>query len=174
MRLILASKSPRRKRLLEGLGISFGVIVSNADEESINEENHAEHVQKVARLKVDTVAKDSPDSIIIGADSMVVLDGRRIGKPKSVDDAVRILKMLSGQTHEVYTGVFVKNTKTGKTLSDFCKTLVTFRKLTEKEIVEWANNPDCLTGAGAYTDRIHYYFFEKLNGSHTNVMGVDI
>ena len=172
MKLILASQSSRRKMLLEKMGVDFDIIVSNADEESINLEDHAEHVKNVAKLKVETVAKDNPDSIILGADSMIVVNSKRLGKPKNINDAIRILNLISGNTHEVYTGIIVKNTKTGETLEDCAKTIVTFRKLTDKEIIEWANHPDCLTGAGAYTDRVHHKFFERLEGSHTNVMGL--
>ena len=174
MRLILASKSPRRKKLLESLGLEFDVVVSNADEESVNEEGMAEHVQKIAELKVNAVAKENPDAIIIGADSMVVFEGKRIGKPKDEEDAVRILKMLSGNTHEVYTGIIVKNIKTGKVLRNYDVTKVTFRDLTDREIKEWVKNPECLGGAGAYTDKIHHVFFDRISGSHTNVFGLPI
>ena len=173
MRLVLASQSPRRKMLLEKLGLEFDIIVSYADEERVNKKDHADHVKAVAKLKVDTVIENvKEECVVVGADSMVIFSNKRIGKPKSVEDAIKTLNMLSGNTHEVYTGVVMKNTKTGKEISDFSKTLVTFRKLTDKEIVEWANNPDCLTGAGSYTDKVHYKFFEKLEGSHTNVMGL--
>ncbi len=174
MKLILASKSPRRKRFFEELGLDFEVVVSNADEESVSDEDHAKHVQKIAMLKVETVAKDNPDAVIVGADSMVVFNGQRIGKPKDIEDAVRILKMLSGETHEVYTGVIMKNTKTGAMLIDSEKTLVTFRELTDREINNWVHNPDCITGAGAYTDKVHPQFIEKLNGSHTNINGLPL
>jgi septum formation protein len=173
MNIVLASQSPRRKRLFEDAGLKFDIIVSYADEESVDKKGHAEHVKAIAKLKVDTVAEGMKNnSIVVGADTMVIFEGKRIGKPKSVEDAIKTLNMLSGKTHEVFTGVVMKNTKTGKEISDYSRTLVTFRKLNEKEITEWANTPDCLTGAGAYTDKIHYLFFEKIEGSHTNVMGL--
>lgn len=172
IKIILASQSPRRKRLLEGLGIEFEVRPAYADEESIDEKDHIENMQKTAMLKVDIIAEKEPEAIIIGADSMIIFNDERIGKPKDVEDAVRILKMISGNTHQICTGLVVKNTKTQETLKDYSITKVKFRELTEKEIIKWANNPDCLTGAGAYTDKVHHYFFEKMDGSHTNVWGL--
>ena len=172
MKLILASQSRRRKILLENLGLDFEVIPAYADEESINGEKHSEHVQDVAKLKVDIIAKDHPDAIIIGADGMVEFESKRIGKPKDIQDAIRILSMLSGKEHEVYSGFVIRNTKTGEEIIDSQVTAVKFRKLTEAEIIKWANHPDTLTGAGAYTEKTNPFLIEKIEGSQTNIWGL--
>ena len=103
MRLILASASPRRRAILRAAGISFSVDPSGVDE-NISEKNPRRHVVKLARLKALDVASRHPDSMVLGADTIVVCAGEILGKPKDLKDAVRMITLQSGRTQRVYTG----------------------------------------------------------------------
>jgi len=173
MKLVLSSKSPRRKMLLEQLGLEFETIPSNADESSIQEENPEKLVRKLAELKADTIARNlQGENLVIGADTIVYLDGKIIGQPRDVDEAKHYLRILSGRTHEVFTGTCLINTMTGEKFLDSSKTLVTFRELSEKDIEECAKIKITLTGAGSYTPEIYGRIFQKLEGSYNNVVGL--
>jgi septum formation protein len=173
MKLVLASKSPRRKMLLEQLGLQFDVIPSDADEREIKEENPEKLVKRLAELKVESVAgKLDGDNIVIGADTIVYFDGRIIGQPGNEEEAKATLRMLSGKTHEVFTGVCVINTKNNQKLLDAVKTYVTFRELSEKDIEKCLEHKIILGGAGSYTPEIYSRIFERLEGSFNNVVGL--
>lgn len=173
MRIILASKSPRRKALLEQLGLEFEIVPSTADEKAITENDPRELVKKLAGLKAESVAKTlRGENLVIGADTIVYFNGKIIGQPRDEDEARNMLRMLSGKTHEVFTGVCLINTKTGKKLLNSSRTLVTFRELSEKDIEKCLENRIILGGAGSYTPEIHGRIFEKIEGSYTNVVGL--
>lgn len=173
MRIILASKSPRRKVLLEQLGLQFDIIPSNADERGIKEETPQELVKRLAELKAESVARKlDGENIVIGADTIVYFDGKIIGQPMGEEDAKNTLRMLSGKTHEVFTGVCVVNTKSNQRLSDVVKTYVTLRELSDRDIEKCLENKVILGGAGSYTPEIHVRIFEKIDGSYTNVVGL--
>ncbi len=175
MKVVLASKSPRRKMLLEQLGLQFDIIPSNADETEIREGNPEELVKRLAELKAESVARKlDGENVVIGADTIVYLDGKIIGQPRDEEDAKNTLRMLSGKTHEVFTGVCVVNTKNNQRLFDVVSTLVTFRELSEKDIEECIKikNKVALTGAGSYTPELYSRIFEKLEGSFNSVVGL--
>jgi len=173
MKIILASKSPRRKMLLEQLGLDFKVISSGVDESVVKEEDPSRLVTKLAELKAKTVAKAIDDeAIVIGADSLVHMDGETIGKPKDEDDARRILSLLSGKEHNVFTGFCIINTKTGKTISDFVMTKIRMRELSVADIEKCLEQKIILDGAGSYTPEIHGRIFDGVEGSYTNVVGL--
>lgn len=173
MKIILASKSPRRRLLLEQLGLDFEIIPSHEDESRIQEKNPEELVRKLAGLKASSVAKNlQGENLVIGADTLVCLDGKAIGQPRDEDDAKNMLRTLSGKTHEVFTGLCLINTKTGEMLSDTTRTLVTFRPLSERDIEECVKIRISLTGAGSYTPELYSRIFERLEGSYNNVVGL--
>lgn len=173
MKLVLASKSPRRKMLLEQLGLQFDIIPSDVDEKGIMEENPEGFVKRLAELKAESVARKlDGENVVIGADTIVYFDGRVIGQPGSEEDAKNTLRMLSGKTHEVFTGVCVINTKNGERLSDVVKTRVTFRELSEKDIEKCLEHKVILGGAGSYTPELYSRIFEKLEGSFNSVVGL--
>ena len=174
MQLILASASQTRKKILESLGLDFKVIPSHIDEFKISASNPKLLVQKIARVKAETVNEKlkevltqgaivcrvdtsfSPPPplfchhLILAADSMVVIDNHIIGKPKDKKDAKTILKRLSGRTHSFITGLYLINTKTNKSWQKIAETKVTFRKLKDREIDDYINKTDVTRFAGAY------------------------
>lgn len=173
MKIILASKSPRRKALLEQLGLDFEIMPSHEDEKSITENDPRKLVRKLAELKAQSVAKNlGGGNLVIGADTIVYLDGKIIGQPRDEEEARAMLRLLSGKTHEVFTGLCIINTKTGEKLFDTTRTLVTFRELSEKDIEECLKIKISLTGAGSYTPELYSRIFQRLEGSYNNVVGL--
>jgi len=172
VKLILASESPRRKKLLEGLGLSFEVIPSKADEDSVRDSDPKKLVQRLAELKARAVASRlKEDALVIAADTVVLFDGRIFGKPKDADDARRMLRMLSGRTHEVYTGVCLIDRADGSVHRETQVTEVEFRELQPEDIEFCVNTPGTFTGAGAYVPETWPVLFKSINGSYTNVLG---
>ncbi|MGI6173171.1 MAG: Maf family protein [Christensenellales bacterium] len=168
--LILASTSARRRELLAKMGYSFSVVSVEVDETS--DAPAFDRVRLLAERKARSAAKIS-DGIVIGADTMVVLGGEILGKPRDAKDAFRMLHMLSGQTHVVATGVCVINTKTGREIGSVDKTYVTFRELTEEEILAYIDSGDPMDKAGAYgIQNGAGAFVTKVEGSIDNVSGL--
>lgn len=175
-RIILASQSPRRKKLLEQIGLSFEVFPSDAEEHSEYED--PEHiVEDLALLKACDVASKLPESLIIGADTIVVYHGHILGKPQDEDEAFAFLQKLSGSEHSVYTGVaIVKTDKNGGIESKFAfheQTKVTFSVLDEQDMNAYIKTGHPLDKAGAYgiQDDLGALFVEKIEGDYYNVVG---
>lgn len=186
-KIILASNSPRRKELLEKYGIEFSVTVSKADE-NIKEYNSAsDFAVKASLAKAEAVLnkikanKDflKNDYIIIAADTVVTLNNIIYGKPKSKDDAFKILSELSGKTHYVISGVtIIKNIKKEnnlKTYSFFDKTEIKFKNINFKEIDEYIKTGEPFDKAGAYAIQGKAAkFVESINGDFENVVGLPV
>jgi septum formation protein len=174
--IYLASKSPRRRKLLKQLGIKFKSFSVNTIEDLFDGEHPVDCVKRLAQAKMNRAKKKEKNGIIITADTIVVLDRRVIGKPKNKKDAVRILSLLSGRVHTVYTGFCVFNQKTDKSILDFEKTKVEFRKLTKDEIFDYVNGGSPLDKAGAYgiQDDFGAVFVKKINGCYYNVVGLPL
>jgi septum formation protein len=138
-----------------------------------NQNSPADHVLTLSKKKAMEVAKNYNDAIVISADTIVVLDGEIINKPRDSDEAIQMLKKLSGKTHQVYTGFTILDTKTGKFICDFEVTEVKFRELSEEEIKEYVATGSPLDKAGAYGIQDDYgaVFVEKINGCFYNVVG---
>ena len=176
MRLILASASPRRKALLKVLGLEFDIIVSDCDE-IIDYSLSADNIVKSLSLqKASNISKKAGnDAIVIGADTVVEYDNNILGKPKDYNDAVRMLKMLSGNTHHVYTGFTIIRTSDGKTVCDYDVSSVTFKKLTDEEIENYVKTNNPADKAGAYSIQgAASSFVDDLNGDYNNVVGLPI
>jgi septum formation protein len=171
--IILASKSPRRKRILEQVGVKFTVDVSEFDEESVSFKSSKEMVEKLSLEKAKVVAKRHADAIIIAADTTVVMEGEIIGKPKSVADAKRILRKFSGKTHTVITGFTIIGGK--KTLTDSVASKVKFKKLTKDEIDVYVATGEPMDKAGGYgiQDKAGL-FIEAIEGDYFNVVGLPL
>ncbi|MBP3938802.1 MAG: septum formation inhibitor Maf [Clostridia bacterium] len=171
--IILASASPRRKELLETAGISFTVKV--ADVEEVIEKNMSADkvVMSLALQKASAVAKDNPDAVVIGADTVVVLDGEILGKPKSEENAVELLMMLSGRVHTVYTGVAIIK---GEKVKNFCEaTQVEFYPLEKEEIEAYVATKEPMDKAGAYGIQGRgCVLIKKINGDYFNVVGLPV
>lgn len=177
-RMILASASPRRRELLEKLGYSFEVIPSGA-EENITETEPVAVVEKLSRIKAADVfaMEKSEDVLVIGADTIVAHEGKIMGKPGSREEAVSMLRGLSGRTHRVYTGVTLCSRKNGKeTVRTFHEcTEVTFFPLSEEEIRDYVNTGEPMDKAGSYGIQGQgALLVEKIAGDYNNVVGLPV
>ncbi len=171
--IVLASTSPRRQNLLKQLGLNFIVHPSGIEENLSQVSSPEEYVLTLSRKKAIEVAKNYNDALIISADTIVVLDGEIINKPKDPDEARQMLKKLSGKTHKVYTGFTILDTKTNKIYSDFEVTDVKFRELEDNEIEQYIATGSPFDKAGAYGIQDDYgaVFVERINGCFYNVVG---
>ena len=173
--LILASKSPRRRELLKLLGHPFTVLVSGIDEELVVGETPAEHVTRLSELKARDVGGRLGDAIVIGADTIVVLDGEILGKPSSPDEAVSMLLKLQGRTHRVYTGFALFDTVSVKLLSDYEATDVTMGSMTKRSAKRYVETGEPLDKAGSYG--IQGYgaaLVTSIHGCYFTVMGLPL
>ena len=169
--IILASKSPRRIEMLKNLGMDFKVLVSNADE-SHDDCNPAELVSLLSRRKAEAVECEEGD-IVLSADTVVSYNGVILEKPESKDDAVRMLKMLSGNCHQVYTGFTLKSKD--KTVVDFSVTNVRFRKLSDYEIESYVNTGTPMDKAGSYgIQDLGCMLVEEIEGDYNTVVGLPL
>ena len=170
---ILASASPRRVEILRTLGLDFETIVPGIAEEQLDGEAPGDFVVRAARAKVDAVASRVDSGLVIGADTVVVIDGRPLGKPASADDAREMLRMLSGRWHAVMTGVAVRDVESAREVAEHDKTLVRFRELTEAEIDDYVASDEPLDKAGAYAIQGRgMLFVEEIAGNYHNVVGL--
>lgn len=174
MKIILASKSPRRKEILEVMGVDFEIDVADVDESVSDELSPVEAVCEISKRKAKKIAeRHADDEIVISADTVVVIDGRIIGKPKDKQDAFNILKSLSGRTHEVYTGFTVCGKGVLKT--DFEVTKVHFKNLCDEDIKRYIETGEPMDKAGAYgIQQKGNLFVEYIHGDYYNVVGFPI
>lgn len=169
--MILASASPRRKEILENFGFSFKTIVKNIDETS-DKTRAEEKILEIAEKKARVAAIDFPDENVIGADTVVVVDGKILGKPKDEKEAFSMLKSLSGRSHEVITAFSFININKNISYSDYEITKVYFKNLTDDEINWYINTKEPMDKAGAYGIQGKGAFFvEKIEGDFFSVMG---
>lgn len=171
--IILASGSPRRRDLLLQIGASFRVVVSDAAEESGDVLPPEELTVRNASAKALAVAAQQPDFPVLGADTVVSLDGHIYGKPGGRKDAVRMLSELSGRTHQVTTGIALA--VGGRVFTDAAVTEVRFASLSEAEILAYVESGEPLDKAGAYAIQGKAaVFVESLHGSFSNVVGLPL
>lgn len=173
MSLILASASPRRRELLQTAGLPFNVHVSKAQEHIEPGTAPTDAVMQLAKQKAIAVAAECPDDLVLGADTIVVCDGIILGKPTDRADAARMLRLLSGRTHCVYTGVcFVQN---GQAQTFFEKTQVTFYPLTDDEIQSYIDTGEPMDKAGAYGIQGRgCTLVQSICGDYFNVVGLPV
>lgn len=184
-KLILASGSPRRAEILTSVGWDFEKIVADIDETEFENENPADYVQRLAKEKAEAVAVNHLDRIVLGADTTVVIDNQIIGKPVDLDDARRMIKLLSGRTHEVLTGVAVsqmrnaehgmRNEENIETKVGIQSTKVKFKELNDAEVEFLVKFGEPLDKAGAYAVQAQAaLFIEGIEGDYWNVVGLPI
>jgi septum formation protein len=149
-KIVLASKSPRRKRLLEQIGLTFEIRESEYEENMTAKSDPYELAKFLALGKARDVAQYYDDALVIGADTFTVYQGKFVGKPKDTADAKRILKIFSGQSHEVVTGFAVIDTKSGEIINGYGKAESFFRELSDEEIDAYVATGEPLGMAGAY------------------------
>ena len=171
--LILASQSPRRKKLLKQIGLKFRVIPSHVSELLSRNETPGDNAKRIAIDKASDVAARLKKGIVIGADTIVVLDHHVLGKPSSKDDAKRMLKLLSGREHSVFTGFALIDVESKKRVAGVEETKVRFRNLDEKEIISYVESGSPMDKAGSYGIQDDYgaVFVERVNGCFYNVVG---
>lgn len=174
--IILASASPRRKKLLQQIKLKFKTLSVDLDEKQLPNEKPFRMVKRLAYEKLQLALQKIETGIVITADTIVVLDGKIIGKPKDEIDAVKILKKLSGRKHTVYTGFAVFNTSTNKKICGYEKTFVQFRKLTNEEISLYVGSGSPMDKAGAYgiQDDFGAVFIQAIHGCYYNVVGLPL
>ncbi len=175
MEIILASASPRRKELLEQIQIPFQIRVSDV-EEKVNTQVPHLLVQELSRQKAEAVfasCKDREDVLVIGADTVVACDGKILGKPKDEEQAVEMLHLLQGRTHQVYTGVTLFTGRACKTFYEV--TDVHFYPMSEAQIAEYAAGGDSLDKAGAYgIQGVCARYIRGIEGDYNNVVGLPV
>jgi septum formation protein len=174
-RLILASQSPRRKYLLEKAGLVFDVLPSSVDESAVPLSDPAIYVTTLAKAKAEEIASRHPDAWVIGADTIVLINGKILGKPASRKEAREMLRYLSGQTHQVYTGYALCCRASGRMIRDAVRTDVQFKDLSEAEIAWYIQTGEPFDKAGAYAIQgLGTFLVRSINGSYTNVVGLPV
>ena len=176
MRFLLASASPRRRELLRNAGFDFDVQPSQVVEEIKPGESPEEFARRAAREKAMQVAASSPaGSLVLGADTVVVIDGETLGKPSNREDATRMLQFLSGRTHQVHTGVCLVRAPGQIEALELATTLVTFRELDEEEIRRYVESGEPMDKAGAYAVQgLASKFVTRILGCYSNVVGLPV
>jgi septum formation protein len=171
--IILASGSPRRRQILESLGLVFEVRASDVDETLLPSETAFDAAERLARAKAATVRDAAPDVLVVAADTLVVLGGEALGKPRDRADARRMLAALSGRAHDVVTGVACA--RDGRVVSGRETTRVVFAPMSEAEIAGYVGTGEPDDKAGAYAlQGIGGLFVERVEGSPSNVVGLPI
>ena len=170
--LILASQSPRRQEILSRAGIRFILRPAEISEERMGDENPREHVGRLARLKAEAVAA-APEAAVLGADTVVVIESRILGKPANAEQAAWMLRQLSGREHEVLTGVCLRTG--GRCIVEVESTRVRFVPLSEREIADYVASGEPMDKAGAYAIQgLASKFVERIEGDYFNVMGLPV
>lgn len=171
--IILASSSPSRKMLFENIGIPFRVAVSGADENVPETMQPYEKVEVISRRKLEAVRGYYPNSVVIAADSLISFGGSTLGKPESEKAAAEMLKKLSGNVHQVVTGVSIAYKQNTLTFSQ--ATDVEFYKLSCREIEEYVNSGESMGRAGSYgIEGIGALLIKSIKGDYSNVVGIPL
>ena len=182
--LVLASRSPRRAELLRLVGARFDIVPADVDERPLPEERAEAHVLRLAEAKaraaVDALPAASlverdPETLVLGADTIVTLDREILGKPADRDEALRMLRALSGRVHEVWTGLFLFDPAHARGVGEAVRSIVKFARLTEAEIEQYVATSEPLDKAGAYAVQGYgAVFVEAIEGSYSNVVGLPL
>lgn len=178
--IILASASPRRRELLSSMGLEYRVVVSDADESAVSAEGVPPdiYVQELALIKAAAAAKQvmkDRKAVIISADTIVVNDGKILGKPEDAQEAFDMLSSLSGHGHKVYTGCCVMRIRDGKTVCTSVATDVYFKELSEDKIWRYIATGEPADKAGAYgIQGLGGMLVERIDGDYQNVVGLSV
>ncbi len=174
MRVILASASPRRRKLIENLKIEYETAAAGCEEVTVPGEHPSDTVKRLSEAKARWVAERcGADAVVIGADTVVAIDGKILGKPADENEAAEMLRLLSGKTHRVYTGLTVIGG--GKTVSEYVETRVKFYDLTDSQIERYIATGEPMDKAGAYgIQKYGSLLVEEICGDYFNVVGLPV
>ncbi len=173
--LILASASPRRQELLSQLGLPFTVVPANIDEQHHAGETPHDYAMRMSQTKARQVAQQYPDAWVLGADTIVTIDQRILGKPQGAADAEAMLSSLSGRVHTVLTSLALAQHSRGDMTAEIVSTRVHFRPLTVAEIAAYIATEEPFDKAGAYAIQGHAgAFVDTYEGCYTNVVGLPV
>jgi nucleoside triphosphate pyrophosphatase len=171
--IVLASASPRRQELLRNAGISFTVQPADIDETLVAGESPRDCAERLAREKAVAVFQSRPQDFVLGADTIVVVDDLILGKPRDADDAMRMLRLLSGRTHEVITGVCLAGPAGSTTVSE--ATRVTMCEISHDEIRAYVATGEPMDKAGAYAIQgLASRWIPRIEGDYSNVVGLPV
>jgi len=176
-RLVLASKSPRRAEILRAVGWEFEAVAANIDETRMESEDGVSYVKRLAQTKAETVAKKIPhNGFVLGADTVVVVDGEILGQPSNDEDARRMLRLLSGKWHEVLTGLaLVRAGNAPRVLVEHETTRVRFCEMSPDEIDWYVSTGEPSDKAGAYAIQGRGgLFIEEIEGDYFNIVGLPV
>lgn len=176
MKLVLASQSIRRAEILTQIGISFTVVPSGFDEESIHLDNPIEYVETLAFKKAESIPCSKEENIVVlGADTVVVIDEHVLEKPGCVAEAKKFLRLLSGREHQVYTGICLYRVQDQRTITTHQMTTVVFDTLTEEDIDFYTSTKEPFDKAGGYgIQGIGARFVKEIHGDYLNVVGLPV
>ncbi len=176
MRIILASNSPRRKDLLEQIGIKFEIMPSDIDEDlDALEGTIYEKLEQLAFMKAKHIAEKVREGLVIGADTVVVIDDVILGKPVDEEDAYKMLTLLNGRTHQVITGISIIDAEINEYKTDHIVTSVEFNNMSEEEIRSYIKSKEPLGKAGAYAIQgLGAIFVAHIAGDYFNIVGLPI
>ncbi|MGQ0737097.1 MAG: Maf family protein [Acidobacteriota bacterium] len=171
--LVLASASPRRRELLAAAGIALEVVDVTVDERLEGPEPPGDHVRRLALAKAEAGLVLRPSALVLGADTIVVAEGEILGKPRSEEEATRMLQVLSGREHEVVTGVALVSA--GGAAVEVATTRVWFTPMTDQEIAEYVESGEGRDKAGGYAIQgLASKFVDRIQGNYTNVVGLPV
>jgi len=172
---ILASASPRREELLRSVGLTFKIIPADVDETSLAGESPRAHVRRLSRDKASVIANQYPKALVLGADTIVVIDGLILGKPKSRKQAREMLERLSGRKHTVFTGFTIAHTGSGISKTKVVQSTVQFKEINPEEMNWYVGGDEPYDKAGGYAVQgMGAYFIKAIRGSYTNVIGLPL
>lgn len=175
MNIILASGSPRRKEILANTNVKFEVLTSDIDEKIFDFEEPAQLVLRLAFEKCMDIAINNPEKLVIGADTIVVLDNEILGKPKNEEEAFDMLSKLSNRAHQVITGISIVNLAMDKKIVDYVISDVKFKNLSDKDIKDYISTGECLDKAGSYGIQAYgALLVQEIKGDYFNIVGLPI
>jgi len=173
--LILASASPRREELLRSVGLKFKIIPADVDETYFQGESPRAHVRRLSRDKAGAIASQYPKALVLGADTIVVIDGQILGKPKNKKQAREMLQQLSNRRHTVLTGFTITCIRAGTARTKVVQSAVQFKNISPEETAWYVNGDEPYDKAGGYAAQGKgASFIQAIRGSYTNVIGLPL
>ncbi len=174
-KFILASASPRRREMLRSVGLNFKIIPAHVNEAYLEGESPRQHVKRLSLEKALTVARKHPDTWVLGADTIVVIDGVILGKPVNRAQAKKMLQKLSGQEHRVFTGFTITRMESKNRVTGVVQSRVKFKNISPDEMSWYIDCDEPYDKAGGYAIQGKgAYFIQAIRGSYTNVIGLPL